>query len=1242
MVNAAIDGSGGAPGGGVALTASHDVLVRNAVVTNGGAIAITAAGGAATMSPAAALVSGSAPIALSAGGDVTTSGISGGSLSATSTGGSVNVNGVIDGKTGRVDLSAATDVNINQAVLSLSTGAPLTATAGHDINVNAPLDGSTGALGGSATLSAGRNVTVAAPITTHEGAISVSAAAGTATVGAGSGLFAGTGAISMNALGNVTTGVLSGGPITLASRGGAVTLSGAVSGNGGPITINAVTQVDVAHSIANPGTSSPVTITAGTDINVNAAIDGRTASNAPSSAVSLTAGQNINLNSRIDTTNAPISVTATQGTVATAANAGLFAGSGAIAVESGQTLTTGITSTTGPLTLRSTNGSVNVATAISGDTGAVTISAGNDVNVNQAISNKRNDAPLSVSAGHDINVNAAIDGRDDMLTTPSGTITMTAGNDFNVNQSIVSRDSAISLTAQNGSLVTAPGMGVFAGSGSISETSGQTLNTGITSTTGSLTFRSTQGGVNINTAIDDTTGAVNVAAASTVNVNQPITNLKTGQNLTITAGSDINVLAQVEGRNGVAGGTVTMTAGHDLDVAQPIATNNGAVALTATAGSVTLPVGTEVVSLVHDATLNQNLNEITTPMQASVLAGNAPVTITSGGSFTLSSPVQTTGALTIASTGGNVTTAAPIDNQTGAVTLTAGNGLVVNREIRTNSQAITLNAGAGGITINQINDYDYTRTSSVNAGSANLTLNSVGNVSILDSRGIASTGTLTIDTRGQILNGSVGDSTSSGVGRPTSEILNADNGIALFSTGFAESVTATSSGGSINLVVAAPNKLRITTGTPGTTDCPSCDISLASSAEVSSSIGHDVVLNAGGSVNLATALADTLDATARAGDVNFSQFTANQLTATAGRDVKLNDLFWMGNTPEAPVSGGPATLTAGRDIVTTASSPIHIGNGQTLTLNAGENVTLNLLETLGAVNITATSGNVTLNNYIGPHIVNTQSPTVPDFDPSNLGVASLSILAPSNTGTITMVGARAEGDITIETGGSLTAPDGLYSVHGTVSYTAGTASVGAVTIPDQDQVIYPTPVAPVIAPGPRSPLATAPGFVSASGAAPPGLTEIAVAPADAIVAAVTPPGAASGRVGFAGTSAFAGTPGGVGGSATAGATPSGQAPPDTTGVSSNPGNTDNANALRDAQQGCGKDDRREGDTGLDAVKPEKASGSPKNDPSCAAPAAAAPAAAAPATTTTPPPSAASPSGGAVPAAPGPKHRGDSR
>jgi hypothetical protein len=1222
-VNAAIDGSGGRPGGGVTLTASHDVAVNGAVVTNNGTIAITASGGSATMGAGGVLASGSAPIALSAGGDITTSGISAGSVSASSTGGSVNVNGVIDGNTGRVDLSAARDVNVNQSILNLTSGAAFTATAGQDINVNAPLDGSTAAHGGSATLSAGRNVTLNAPIATHDGAITVSAAAGAATVGTGDGLFAGTGAISMQALGNVTTGTLSGGPITLVSKGGAVALSGPVSGNGGSITISASAQVDIAHAITNPGAASPLTISAGTDINVNAAIDGRSASNAPSSAVSLTAGGNVNLNSRIDATNAPISVTATNGSVASGANSGLFAGSGPITVQSGQTLSTGITSTTGTLTLGSTKGSVDVDTPISGTTGAVTISAANDVNVNQAISNKRNDAPLNVSAGHDINVNASIDGRDVTLTNPSGTITLTAGNSIAVNESIVSRDSAIALTAQNGSLVAAPGMGLFAGSGTISETSGQTLNTGITSTTGSLNLRSTQGGVNINTAIGDTTGAVSVAAATTVNVNQPITNLKTGHNLAITAGSDINVLAQVDGRNGAAGGTVTMTAGNNLEVSQPIATNNGAVALTATTGSVTLPTQTE---------------SFLVPMQWIVSAGSAPVTITSGSNFSLTSPIDTTGSLTIASTHGNVTIAAPITDKTGAVTISAGNAITLNHQVKSNNQPITFNAGAGGITVNAITDFDQTGTSPVNSGSANLTFNSVGDVTILESRGIASTGNVSIDTRGRILSGSIGDAVADGTGpsRPQSVTLNADGGIASFTTGNAGSVTATSSGGSISLVVAAPGKLRITTGTPGTTDCPSCDIDLASDADAVPSIGPDVALNAGGSVNLSPVVVGTLDVIARSGDVNFSHLTADHLTAVAGRDVNLSDLFWM--------SSGAASLTAGRNIVTTASSPIHVSDAQTLTLTAGQNVTLNLLESLGALNITATNGSVTLNNDIGPHIINNTGEA--DFNPSDLGVASLSISAPASTAAITMQGARAEGNVTITTGGSLTAAKQITSVGGTVSITTGVPpSLSAVPIGNQFQIFVPGAVSPVIAPGPRQPLPIAPGFASAAGAGAPPLTEISVAPADALVAGVAAPGAVSGRVGVPGAPQFAAAPGIVGGSATAGGTPSGTAP-DTSGVSSDPGNTDNANALRDAQQSCGKNSGGQADTGLNAVKPEKASvSSDKKTPSCAAPAAAAaPANAAPATTTTttPPPSGGSTNGKAPAVVPGPRSREGSR
>jgi filamentous hemagglutinin family protein len=1241
LVNGQIDGRNGVTGGTVTLSASRDVAINNAVITNNGAIAVTATR-AATMSPTATLASGTAAITMTTGGDATVGGISGGSFSASSSGGSVNVNGVIGSTTGRVDLTAATDVNVNQAVTNLTSGAAFNATAGNNINVNAQIDGSAAVapVSGAATLTAGNNLNVNAAVVTKNAAITASATNGSANIDANAGLFAGTGAIALNALGNVTTGSLRGGTINVASSGGSVAVNGSIAGTGGAMTIGAATSVDIAQSIANPGTTSPLTITAGTDINVNGQIDGRTALNAPSSTVTLTAGQNVNLNDTVNTTDAAINVTATNGTVATGIAGGLFAGAGAITVQSGATLNTGTVDTTGALTFRSTNGSVNVATEISGNTGTETIQAAVDVNVNAGISNKRTGSTLAVTAGNDINVNATIDGRDAVLPGSSGTVNLTAGNNIGVNQNIVTRNSAIALTATNGTITAAGGgVGLFAGNATISETAGQTLDTGITETTGAVNLTSTGGGVNVNTAIPDTTGAVTINAATAVNINQSITNLKTGSNLAITAGTDINVLAQVDGRSGTAaGGTVTMTAGNNLNVVQSIATNDGAIALTATTGSVTLPVATEVIAPVFDPISGHTYDQIvatpdgSSPMQASILAGNAPVTITSGGNFTLTSPVKTTGALTITSTNGDVTTAAPIDDQTGVVTLTAGDALVVNREIRTNSQAITLNAGAGGITINQINDYDYTGTSSVNPKDANLTLNSVGNVSILDDQGVATTQTLTIDTRSQILTGKIGYALTSLSGRPQSVILNADGGIVSFSTGYADSINATSSDGSITLNVSAPGQLRITTGTVGTLDCPTCNINLSSSS-FDASIGPDVVLNAGGSVNLSTAKVGTLDATARNFDVNFQQIIANQLTATAGQDVNLSasPLMWIGNAPLDAVSGGPLTLTAGRNIVTTATSPIHVGNGQTFTLTAGQNVTLNLLETLGAVNITATNGNVTLNNDIGPHIFNTQSPGIPDFNPTDKGVASLTISAPAGTAAITMQGARAEGNVVISTGGSLTAAKAITSVGGSVSITAPTQTLNqAVPIGTQNQVLYPVSVSPVIPPGPKAPLPGAPGLAGNGGSGAPALVDIPVAPADSIVAGVNTPGAANGNIGLPatpgggsaiapggtnGTTAVAGVASasstGAPGSATGSVgvngvsggngapavqqarstsvpgTPTAPAVASASSTNAGPG-ADTAAALRSAEEGCGKEDQRE-ETGLQAIEPTKPS-----------------------------------------------------
>jgi filamentous hemagglutinin family protein len=1192
IVNALIDGRGGAAGGAVALTAGRDVDINSSIATNNGSIDITAAGGAATMASGTALVSGNKAITIDAAGDVTTRGISGGSLSASSRGGSVLVEGVIDGSTGRVDLAAGRDVTINAPVLNLRTGAPLSATAGQDVNVNAPIDGTGGAPGGAVSLTANRNVNVNAAIAAHDGAIRLSAIGGTATVAPSAGLFAGSAAIAVDALGNIQTGTLNGGVMNVTSRGGSVAVTGQIAGNGGAMTIGAAGQVVIDHAVTNPGASSPLAITAGTDINVNAAV-GQPAPGTPSSSVTLTAGQNVNLNESIVTGDAAISVTATNGSVNVVPGEGLFAGSGDVTVQSGQTLTTPEVGTTGSVTFRSTAGSVNVDNPIAAGSGAITIAAADDVNLNQGIANPRPTSSVTLTAGRDVNLNARIDGRDDVLTGPSGSVTVAAGNNIALNEDIVAVDAPVTLAA-GGTVNWAAGKALFAGTAPISVTAGSDLNTGETSTTGALTFTSTGGDVNLNAPISDTTGRVTIAAGDTVNVNQPITNLKSGADLTVTAGADINVhahpdqepfvpgpgvpgtLATIDGRNGAAaGGTVTMTAGNDINLAAPIATNEGRVTLTATGGSVTLPVGVEVVLLLDGVT------QIVVPMEASVNAGSADVTITNGGDFTLSSPVKTTGALTITSTGGDITTAAPIASETGTVTLTAGDALVVNREIRTNNAPITLNAGAGGILVNTINDYDYSRTSSVNSGTANLTLNSVGDVAIVDSRGVSSGSTVTIDTQGRILQGSIGNATFEPVfSRPQLVRLDADGGIVTFNTGRVGAVVATSSGGSINLFVDGPNTVQITTGTPGTTDCPTCDIALTSSG-VGSYIGNQVTLDAGGSIHLPDFRTGDLNLTARSGDINLQGLAhaSSSLTGTAGRDIFMNGLVWLGSTPDQPPTGGPLTLSAGRDIVAASGSAIHVSNSQPLTMTVARNLTLFIVETLGAVNLAA-GGDIALNNDLGPHISNNTA--VPDFNPFDLGIASLTMSA---GGSITMQGARAEGDVSIAAGGNLTAAKEITSVGGTVTLAiGGTTSLSPVPIGTQEQLAYPGFVAPAVPPGPKPPLPTPPGFAGNSGPGAPAFAEIPVSIADQTVGGVNAPGAATGSVGLAGGAAGAAAPGRQAALTGRPGTPSGSGPGPVSG-SSNPGTADTAAALRTAGEACGEANTE--DTGLETVEQTK-------------------------------------------------------
>ena len=335
-----------------------------------------------------------------------------------------------------------------------------------------------------------------------------------------------------------------------------------------------------------------------------------------------------------------------------------------------------------------------------------------------------------------------MDGRTAYGADPNGTVTMTAGQNIGLSKSIIAHD--INLTAtlgtitsptmKDGSVTIQPngiplGEGLFSGTGPISVTAGGDLSSGIYVTTGPVSIRSTGGNINIDTKLAEVLGNVTIKADSgSVNIDQEIANIRSGRNLTVTAGTNINLNRQIDALDDsnplsitpVPGGTVKFTAGNNVNLNKDLATYDGPVNINALAG-----------------TLNIAWNDAESRTYR-IRTGSAPITVTTGGNLTtgtappayLPAPdrsildsvptdqqsgvvnlyiasmlrswvaFSTTGKLSLTSTGGDVTVTAPLAATTGEISINAANAIVVNHKVYSNDQPITLTAGAGGITVN--------------------------------------------------------------------------------------------------------------------------------------------------------------------------------------------------------------------------------------------------------------------------------------------------------------------------------------------------------------------------------------------------------------------------------------------------------------------------------------------------------------------------------------------------------------
>ena len=972
----------------------------------------------------------------------------------------------------------------------LRTGTSTSVSADNDIYVNYVIDGRGYYAGGGLTLSAGNNVNVNDYIVTNNGAINLFAAAGTINLASGKVVYAGTAPITVRSGADLYMApYLTGGLLSLISTQKSVFINQGIDASIGNLLIQAAENVEINQPIISHSDGNSVNIVAGSNINVDGQIDGRLVDGGyPYGSVTLTAGQNIYLNKSI---------------LANSIN--LFAGN--------------------------TAGSL------------------------------------------------------DTIIAP----TMTAAT-------VIENADGIPEVVINPATNLPYGGGLFAGAGPISVTSGGNLSSGIYVTTGPVSLRSTGGNVTVDTKLAEILGNVSIKAdTGSVNVEQEIANIRSGSNLAITAGADIKLNSQIDALDAsksiitpVPGGSVTFAAGNNVDMNKDLVTYDGVVNITAKTGTLNIAwndaekrtyrvqSGSAPISVTTGGDLSTGPRKPPTsyldfPVSWNTVKQNYWVDLWINGinwgdyryadyvvdQLKLYVAFSTTGKLSLTSTGGNVTVDAPIPNTTGEVAITAASSvtyddksraviagdkaIIVNHKVFSNNQPITLTAGLGGITVNSTNDnygilsYDVQRPA-IDPRSGPLTLQAAGDISIVTFNGIATSNTLTIDTRSKILQGAVNEYVGY---RPSKIELNADGGINSFYAGSSNEISATSSNGAINLTVYGPGKLTI--------KAPSSEFGDVSVYGVFGQIGNYVDIAAGRDIGLSDVLQGGGTLKLSAGrDANLNNLMLSSLDVTAssiyfnsGESFPIATVWLEGGNLTATTTGlvaNPGRFLTTGDILFNNYSAVYIGGGKSLTLDADKSVELGFLQTRGPVSITAETGDITLRNDIGPPIqfyiggnfykyayytgipdnpigfTNTYAENyIPSFDPNGDGVASLYLKAVQ--GDISMQGAKAAGPVTITAGGTLMPNKGIYSgtingvkitatggaleklssgdVNHTGPYTFTGTSFGNVPLANQEHLEPPGFFSPVGSPGPAVAPPGLPGALTAIPALPPSLATVA-------------------------------------------------------------------------------------------------------------------------------------------------------
>lgn len=707
VVAAQIDGRGTTTSGAVDLSAGGSVRFDQSVVTQladiraraiTGSILTGAGQGLFVLGTPAAGSAGGA-IDLAAGGDFSTGFLStAGALRLASTGGAVTVGQGIPAGVGAVTINAATDARLDTEILSLRSGGTLAVTAGRDIRVDAPIDGRGGAAGGSVTLDAGRNVTLADSVVTNGGAITI--AAGTGAVAQGTGVqlrTSGGAAIDVRSGADLVTGsYVTTGALNLRSTGGSVSVAESIYDTTGATTISAATDVTVRPGalVENIRTGAPLSITAGRDIVIDEQVGQDRNATTLTGPITMTAGRSVLVNQDVVTRDAPVTITATTGTVTVAPQTvvgaelrpQVRAGSGAITVAAGADLYIGTPGTarpsvevpyvtTGALSLSSTAGSLFIESPIPATTGRVTLNGGNAVFVNERIYSNGQDITLTAGLGGIVmntgtyTLGSFVVSRSD-IDARQGNVTLVARGDINAPS--VRTVGTLSITSTEGRILdgnvvpSRDGAGTILGVPQRAVLAGALgIDTFNTASTPDVEARSSQGSVQLNVFVPQ---RLFIQAAQDVRTAGWI-----GQQVELVAGRDVllggvataGLVRANAGRDFLFGGAVTLNAlsanaGGNVSFASgpdaiTFITGAGGTLTSRDPASLGTPLALRGLSL----TAGQDV-EVGHPVHVS--DGNSatvPTTLAAGRNLTVQQ-LETLGTVSLGATTGNITVATPL------------------------------------------------------------------------------------------------------------------------------------------------------------------------------------------------------------------------------------------------------------------------------------------------------------------------------------------------------------------------------------------------------------------------------------------------------------------------------------------------------------------------------------------------------------------------------------------------------